>query len=87
MHRARSSSMFGEGPEFGRIDDGWAVVEKIKRRQNQDLLLLLEEEQVKEEERERMKEHCQSEEEVQRLETIFGIERAKANEHIMQVVA
>lgn len=66
--------------------DGWEMIEEIKRRQNHELLALLEDEQAKEDQREQMKSGLDDPVEIERLERIFGIERAKANEKIMEIV-
>ena len=70
----------------GGTSSAWERVELLKRKQNQDLLAMLEEEQEKENQREEMKSRVSDPAELERLEKIFGLERAKANEQIMRVV-
>lgn len=57
----------------------------LKDRLNQELLTLLEYEQEQENERDTKLKELSNEEERQRLDKIFGIERARASNRIMQV--
>lgn len=62
-----------------------AQIESLRRDQNQDLLSMLEREQAAEEARERMMARVKTTVERGRLEKIFGQERARASERIMNM--
>ena len=63
------------------------LVEELRRRQNEDLLLVLEQEQRNETEREMTLANMNDAEERRKTEHLFGIERARASERIMQITA
>ena len=57
------------------------------RRQNEDLLLILEQEQRNETEREMRLAQIRTADERQKMDHMFGIERARASERIMNITA
>ena len=59
------------------------MIEELRHYHNQQLLRILEEEQMREAERERTVQGIKDETERNRIEKIFGIERAKASERIV----
>lgn len=68
-------------------EDSLLDLEDLKRVQNEQLLSVLEEEQTRENEREHMLVQVGDAAEKRRLEKIFGVERAKANDRIMRMTA
>ena len=62
-------------------------MEQIRQKHNQELLSILEEEQRNEADREGKLKQVTDEEERKRLEKIFGIERARASERIVNASA
>eukprot|EP00698_Gefionella_okellyi_P003017 TRINITY_DN12842_c0_g1_i1.p1 TRINITY_DN12842_c0_g1~~TRINITY_DN12842_c0_g1_i1.p1 ORF type:complete len:121 (-),score=12.36 TRINITY_DN12842_c0_g1_i1:74-436(-) len=67
------------------VGDPAQRVEELKKRQNEELLAILAQEQAKENEREFLLAGVEGVAERRRLELIFGVERAKANQHIMNL--
>jgi len=63
--------------------DAQRAIEQLRQKNNQELLNILEEEQRSEAERESKLREISDENERKRLEKIFGIERAKASERIV----
>lgn len=68
-------------------DEAQHLVEELRRRQNEDLLLVLEREQSNETEREIELTKVTDPAERRKLEQLFGVERARASERIMQITA
>jgi len=68
-------------------DEAQHIVEELRRRQNEDLLLVLEQEQRNETDREIELTKVTDPNERRRLEQLFGVERARASERIMQHTA
>ena len=62
-----------------------AIVEEMRRKQNEQLLAVLEEEQNMEEGRELTMQRVEIPAERTRLEKMYGIERARASERIMRL--
>merc|ERR1712146_570367 len=63
------------------------LIAELRRRQNEDLLLVLEQEQRNETDREIELAKVTDPAEQRRLENLFGVERARASERIMQMTA
>ena len=68
-------------------DEAQHLVEQLRRQQNEDLLLVLEQEQRNETDREIELAKVTDPSERRRLEQLFGVERARASERIMQITA
>ena len=68
-------------------DEAQHLVEQLRRQQNEDLLLVLEQEQRNETDREIELAKVTDPTERRRLEQLFGVERARASERIMQITA
>jgi len=68
-------------------DEAQHLVEELRRQQNQSLLLVLEQEQRNETDREIELAKVTDPAERRRLEHLFGTERARASERIMQITA
>lgn len=64
-------------------EEALRIVDELRQRNNQELLMILEEEQKNEAEREAKLREVAEENERKRLEKIFGIERARASERIV----
>ena len=69
------------------VDEAQHLVEQLRRQQNEDLLLVLEQEQRNETDREIELAKVTDPNERRRLEQLFGVERARASERIMQITA
>lgn len=63
------------------------ALEELRRKQNEELLQILEEEQRAEDEREATLAQVDDPSQRKRLEKIFGVERAKANDRIINITA
>jgi hypothetical protein len=71
-----------QGNDFGKKA---AALDMLRRKQNEKLLMVLEEEQKAEEEREKKMREVRETGERQRLDKIFGVERARASDRIMKL--
>lgn len=82
--RSNNPRPLGHGDNLTR-EEASGVVEELRRKQNEQLLAVLEEEQGMEEGREMTMRRVENSLERQRLEKMYGIERAKASERIMRL--
>ena len=80
-----SKDMKEKGNHLPNKEKALKQLHNLKDRLNQELLTLLEYEQEQENERDSKLKEISNEEERQRLDKIFGIERARASNRIMQV--
>ena len=82
--QARSTGMMSGvgGPQVSR-EEALSHIDAMRQKNNNQLLAILEEEQQKEAEREAKLREVTDEAERKRLEKIFGIERARASERIV----
>lgn len=86
-HHRAPSARSGSVQENLTKDEAHHLVEELRRRQNEDLLLVLEQEQRNETDREIELAKVTDPSERRKLEQIFGVERARASERIMQITA
>jgi len=80
--KSKSKSTNTQKNDFGRKA---AALDVLRRKQNEKLLMVLEEEQKAEEEREKKMREVREAGERQRLDKIFGVERARASDRIMKL--
>jgi len=84
--KSAGGSMIRRRPNMSQAE-AQGLVEELRRRQNEDLLLVLEQEQRNETEREMTLANMNDPAQRRETEHLFGIERAKASERIMQITA
>jgi hypothetical protein len=88
--RAQSAPKTRAAPKDSHKDRNAAnynPVDAIRKKQNEELLMVLDQEQRREEEREMQLEAVTDPAERRRLEKIFGMERASANQRILELTA
>ena len=82
INQKRRLTSNGQNLNISRAD-AFRIIDELRQRNNEELLTILNEEQKKEGEREAKLREVSDEAERKRLEKIFGIERAKASERIV----